>query len=312
MLSGPLFAEVSISGVDDISIDAWAGSTGDLVGTDTHCIRSCQGNCNSGNPRDYKVAAYTNGSTDGSGNFYLSHDSDGSADPMQVVFEWANPSAGNFTMTDFDTTGYQAPPNRAPGATTCGEAAAQNSISLRVPASELASATAGIYSETFALDVCSYFDFLWWEIEGDCTAEMDFLVEVPELIQITQLQDIDLGSWNATSDMQATRDFCVFRNGYGSFALTATGNNDSGGDFRVSSGANNIPYSLAFSQNAGWYAATPGNALGSNITGFTGESLRDCGGGSSHSLRVSVNETDLGTAQEGTYTDTVTVLVQPD
>lgn len=306
-------AEVSISGLDDITLDAWAGATSDLVGSDTYCTLSCSGGGSGCRwPRDYDVAAYTNGATDGSGNFYLDHDTNGAAPPLLVTFEWTNPAEGTFTMSDYDTTFYTAPPapGYAPGATSCAQTNSQNTITITLPASSLASAVAGTYSETFYIDACRQ------ENGVECLDPVNFVVNLPELIQITQLQDFDLGSWDASGDIQSTHNFCVFRNGYGGFSITATGDNDSGGSFRLGDDPISpvlfVPYTLEFSEGGAWYEADPSTALSSTTTGFSGDSTRNCGGGTSHSVRVTVDLADLGVAKLGAYSDTITLVVEAD
>lgn len=306
-------ADVSISGLDDITLDAWAGATDDLVGSDTYCTISCSGGWNDCRwPRDYDVAAYTDGATDGSGNFYLDHDTNGAAPPLLVTFEWTNPAEGTFTMSDYDTTSYTAPPapGYAPGATSCAQTNSQNTITITLPASSLASAVAGTYSETFYIDMCRQ------ENGFECVDPVNFIVDLPELIQITQLQDFDLGTWDASGDIQETNDFCVFRNGYGGFSVTATGDNDSGGNFRLGDDPISpvlfIPYTLEFSEGGAWYEADPNTALSSTTTGFSGDSTRNCGGGTSHSVRVTVGLADLGTSKLGSYSDTITLVVEAD
>ena len=301
-------ADVSISGLDDITINAWNGLSNDLEGTDTYCAISCSNNCNQ--PRHYDVAAYTSGPTDGAGNFYLVNTADGTT-TLRVTFEWINPVRGTFTMTNYNVTGYTAPPSSpfAPGATSCADPNSQNTIRIRIAAADLATALAGTYSGTLYIDLCRLSNS--GNSTFECVAPVNFTVTLPELTQLTQLQDFSLGNWVGVGNAQATDDFCVFRNGYGGFAITANGNNDSGGNFKVSSGTNTLPYSIEFSDGGAWYSAAPGSTLNAATTGFTGNSTRDCGGGTSHKMRVTLQQLDLGAAQAGAYSDTVTIRIEP-
>ena len=302
-----MFAEVSISGLDDITIDAWAGSSSDIEGSDTYCALSCSNSCRFNRARVYDVAAYTSGPTDGAGNFYLSHDS--SSATLPVTFEWTNPSQGTFEVKNYNSTFTTVPPYPyAPGATNCGQANSQNTITIRVKAADLASARAGTYSETFSIDMCR----LQNGFTAECASPVAFSVNLPELIQLTQMKDFDFDEWGGAGDLETTQNFCVFRNGSGGFSLQATGEHNSGGRFHLSNNTETIPYDVSFRGSGSWYSSTPGVSLSSAATNFKGNSTRDCGGGTSHSMRVTVDENELKGAVAGTYTDTITLLVQPD
>ena len=213
-------------------------------------------------------------------------------------------------MSNYYVTGYTAPPSSpyAPGATNCSQVNSQNTITIRVSQVHLASALAGTYSQTFSVDMC--------RLQGgspvECAAQVNFVVNLPELIQLTQLENFDFNTWAGIGSLQSSRDFCVFRNGHGGFSLNAVGSNDAAGRYAVSDGTNRIPYELEFREGGPWYTATPGNQLTSAATGFNGDGTRDCDGGTSHSIRVTMDENDLSAAQPGAYTDTLTILVQPD
>ena len=308
-VSTAIEADVSISGLDDITLNAWTGVSNNLQGSDTYCAISCNNSCNS--PRNYDVAAYTSGPTDGAGNFYLTHTGDGTT-TLRVSFDWTHPTRGTFTLTNYNVTGFTAPPNSpyAPGATSCADPNSQTTITIRVAEADLASALAGTYSGTLFIDLC--------RLNGnsnntvECVAPVNFTVTLPELTQITQLQDFLLGSWTGVGNAQGSDDFCVFRNGYGGFAITANGANDSGGAFQVRAGSNTVPYTIEFSDGGGtWHTVSPGATLNAATSGFVGQSTRNCGGGVSHSMRVTLQQNDLSAARAGDYSDTVTILVEP-
>lgn len=302
-------ADVSISGLDDITINAWSGVSNNLEGSDTYCTLSCNNNCR--RPRHYDVAAYTSGPTDGAGNFYLTHTGDGST-TLRVFLDWTNPVVGTFTLTNYSVTGYTAPPSSpfAPGATNCGDPNSQNTITMRVAEADLASALAGTYAGTLQIDVCRLNGSGTSTLE--CLVPVSFSVTLPELIQITQLQDFNLGVWSGLGAAQSSDDFCVFRNGYGGFSITAAGSNDAGGSFRLGSGSNFVPFSVEFGSGGAWHPVSPSTTLSSSLTGFAGDSTRNCGGGTTHSMRVTVQESDLNNADVGSYSDVITVLVQPE
>jgi hypothetical protein len=305
--AGQLFADVSISGINNVTINSWSGISNSLEGSDTYCVISCNGACNQ--PQTFDVAAYTSGPTDASGNFYLTHTGNGTT-TLRTAFEWTNPTRGTFTMTNYNVTGFTAPPSSpyAPGATSCAQANSQNRITIKIAEGDLATALAGTYSGVYSIDMCRVNN---GGNTVECVAPVGFTVTLPELIQITQLKNFMLTTWAGVGSVQRSEDFCVFRNGYGGFAITATGNNDAGGNFRLRSGSNTIPYSVQFNDGGAWHNAVPGSQLSNSVTGFTGVSRRNCGGSTSHTMRVTIQEMDLSAARSGDYTDTITILVEP-
>ncbi|TQV85134.1 hypothetical protein FKG94_02795 [Exilibacterium tricleocarpae] len=304
LVSAHSAAEVELSGLDDIAITAWAGATGNLVGSDTFCSRSCARGCERrGHRRNYDTAAYTNGVTDGAGNFYISN----GADNLLVYLDWTHPTAGTTRLTNYSVT--RRPTPRVPGAYSCTQDPnSQTSIAVTLPADQLAGASAGVYAETFRLDLCR-------RVQGglECTAEVSFSVNLPELVQVTNLNDVDLGTWNGQDDLQVSEEFCVFRNGKGGVAIRTNGGNDTATQFNLS-GPGTIPYTVEYSQGGGFFAAQPGVTISAAASGFAGESVRDCTnvGGTNTTVRISVSAGDIGTSAPGSYDDTVTIYVEPD
>lgn len=312
------YAEVSISGLENIRISAWAGTSGDLRGSDSYCALSYTQQCTgpwwnrrcTRTAQDYDVAAYTDGASDGAGNFYLQHSTSSSLLPVR--FEWINPQLGAFAMTNYLVTGETAPPTSpyAPGATGCSDLNAQNTIAIIVNAADIGSAPAGMYSETFRIDMCRLNG--GGNSSGDCVYPVAFSVELPDLIQITRLDDVAFGVWSGAGELQRVEQFCVFRNGASSFSLVATGSSDQNNSFHLQNGGSLLPYEIEVGDGTAWIPMTPGNLLSSGDTSFVGSSRRDCGGEDSHSLRMSILEADLRAASSGDYRDTVTVVVEPE
>ena len=301
------FARVRVSGLDDITVAAWAGISGDLVGSDTFCSISCRRGCNRpAHRRDYATVVRSYGASDSAGNFYIRS----GTSRLMVYLDWTHPVAGTTRMTDFNVTGRAGP--RVPGAYHCNrDANAQTAIDITLPAAQLAGARAGVYSETFMLNVCR---LRRDDRFAECTARVDFTVNLPELVQVSNLSDISLGVWNGVDNLQATEDFCLFRNGYGGVAIRSNGSHDAAGRFNLQGAGSSIPYTLEYSQGGGFFAAAPGEAIVAAVSGFVGDSSRDCSnvGGTNTAVRVSVNAADIGSRDPGEYGDTVTIYVEPD
>lgn len=305
LLGQHLHAEVSISGLNNITINSWVGTSGDLQGFDNYCVTSCGSGlfawlngCESAQPYDVMAS----GPINGSGEFVLTN-SQNSTQKLSVVLEWKNnPTASSIQLRN----NVRSP--SVPGAMNCGQADAQNSVTIRILQSSLSSATAGTYTGTFSIDMCRQ-KFL---IGNECHVPVSFSVTLPKLIQVTKLQNFTFGAWSGSGNVQAARNFCIFRNGSGGFSITASGSNNGGGQFRLSSGSSLIPYRIEFSGSGSWFEATPGSALTGSTTGFKGHSIRDCNGGTNHSMRVTIPAANLAAAPSGNYADTVTIYVQPE
>ncbi len=128
-------------------------------------------------------------------------------------------------------------------------------------------------------------------------------------VQITDVDDLDLGN-HATLAGPASDsdDVCIF-NSTGNYRVTVTSNN---GSFNLTSGGNLIPYTFEWAANGNPAAAVTYNTA---VTGLTGDSssLTCAGsGGTNASFGVTVAAADFNAAAPGTYTDTVTLFVEPE
>jgi len=126
-------------------------------------------------------------------------------------------------------------------------------------------------------------------------------------VQITNVDDIDLGTQgNLTATATQSDDVCVFSS-TGGYAITLTSTN---GSFHLKSGATttDIPYSVD------WTAGTTTTAVyATSITGLVGnQTAVDCNASTNASFAVSVTAADFNAADPGSYTDTLTLLVQPE
>lgn len=126
-------------------------------------------------------------------------------------------------------------------------------------------------------------------------------------VQITNLDDINLGAQgNLTATATQSDDVCVFSS-TGGYNITLTSAN---GTFELTdaSTTTNIPYTVD------WIAGTTTTAVyNTPITGLTGDSTAvDCNAGTNATFSVSVAAPDFNAADPGSYTDTLTMLVQPE
>lgn len=148
-------------------------------------------------------------------------------------------------------------------------------------------------------------------IGGTSEGTLNVSLTVNDRVLITGLDDIPLGAFDGTADLVGGSTFCVYRNGMGLYDLTVSSQNSSGTDFRAISGTNFIAYSVLVDDSAiagDGVAVTSGTAQ-TDLAGHG--SSTTCGGTDNASLQVTFTQGDLEAAASGTFTDVITLLVQP-
>ena len=141
-------------------------------------------------------------------------------------------------------------------------------------------------------------------VGGDSTGNVNVQVVVPSLIRITDLADIDLGSYTGDGlDMTGASPACVRRNSAGNYGIVATSTN---GSFALSGAvAGTVPYSVSW----GGSALTYNTSLGAQVadSGTLGACTPVAG-----KLSVTVTGASLDAAEPDTYTDTLILTVTPE
>ncbi len=138
--------------------------------------------------------------------------------------------------------------------------------------------------------------------------------------QITDISDMTLPSWSiGDGDVTLYSNICVYSS-TGSYKVTATGSG-AGNAFTLSSGGNDIPYSVTWNSNGTGALDNNGTPLGSNMqsTDFSNAATTtaDCnhGGAGNDTARVIINITDAdmtaAMASSTPYSGTITMLITP-
>lgn len=144
------------------------------------------------------------------------------------------------------------------------------------------------------------------------TGTTDITVTIPDRVQISDLDGIDLGTYSGSLDLSGTEDLCVYRNGTGSYKVQLDSANPGGAnEFRMKNGTDYIPYAVRFDDDSD---ASDGTLVvsGDEVSGLTGDSSSTtCGASDNAQLRVDVLEADLQAAPPASYLDTITLLVTP-
>ncbi|MEX2489796.1 MAG: hypothetical protein WD356_09770 [Pseudomonadales bacterium] len=132
-------------------------------------------------------------------------------------------------------------------------------------------------------------------------------LDVADRIQISNVEDIALGTYGGTGDLNENMSYCVYRNGGGDYELTLTTDQ---GVFEVADGTDTIPFAV---QVDGDNDASDGASIAYNTasTAFTGSNAGDCNGADNGAMYVNFSEANLQAAPTSTYQATVTLLVEP-
>ncbi len=147
------------------------------------------------------------------------------------------------------------------------------------------------------------------------TGTTDVQLVIPDLVRIYALSDIDLGTYSGMGTEAGNTEACIFRNGAGTYSVTATTNK---GDFRLSSGSGGTA-SEDIDFTAYWndVTGTTGRAALTYNTALTTQSGTNtasitCAGGTNANFSVEIADTDMQTKVPNTYTATVTIVIAPE
>lgn len=139
------------------------------------------------------------------------------------------------------------------------------------------------------------------------SASTHISLTIPKLVQITELQDIDLGEWSGSGDVQADQQLCVWSS-TGSYSLSGTSDNGAADQFRLArQDSQTLGYQVYWDDGNGFRELRNGQSL----TNLTAAQERACAGDKAvrPSLRVRVDGATLATAASGDYRDHLSLTV---
>lgn len=134
-------------------------------------------------------------------------------------------------------------------------------------------------------------------------------------VRITKLADVAFGTIaNLGADAVSSQSVCVYANtATNGYRITATGSG-SGGNFALTSGANQLDYEVQWNQAAGQTTGsqlTPNGPLTGQITSATQQTCNS-GPPTSASLIVLMRSSALLSATAGSYSGSLTLVVGPE
>jgi hypothetical protein len=133
---------------------------------------------------------------------------------------------------------------------------------------------------------------------------------IPEQFRISKMKDISLGSFSG-QDLSGSTDVCVYSNGPGAYQVRITG---STGGFKLENAdhSGQIPMNVGWHDAAGAAGAMPvSHGAASPMTSANTQSA-DCAQGANANLSVAVDRTAMASAAPGVYSNTLTVMIEPN
>lgn len=129
---------------------------------------------------------------------------------------------------------------------------------------------------------------------------------IPDLIKISDVNDLTLNYDTGTQQYQASDGVCVYRNGTGNYSITASSGNGTGSFVLNDGSGNTLPYSVSWN-GTNLTEGTNDDNGGSFYTGDT--TSASCGGGTNATVQAVVSEADAAAAPQATYDDTLSLMV---
>lgn len=170
---------------------------------------------------------------------------------------------------------------------------------------------AGDYSEALTASVRGGSD----TITTASSATINPTITIPEMIKISGLDTINLPNWTGSGPLSAESEFCVFSN-TPTYSVTLSTTNTSGNLFRLKENSSTefINYTVMFDDDldASDSGALSSGVLSSGYLGDLGLNIKDCTSGENASIYIEVTDSDLRSAFSGTYSDILTIVVEPN
>lgn len=301
--SSPALAFFGFEGTVPSSIDLGTWSGGTISTTATFCIASASGNNPNGSgstnalPYQFKLDV-------ASASAFEVEDSNGNTLSFTATFSDVLDNYGPETLNENSYSSFT--PDGQFKQCRSGD---NIELTIQFDAADFNGAPGGIYSAS--VDIRGQGGINGNESRTD-NFDISVTVNAPNSnVKVSSLDSIAFGTYGSTqtNNLSASEYFCIYSTASnGGYEITISSSNQVGGNFRLSSGSDFIPYTLYFSPAGTGSGTIPVSA--SSLSG-NGSSSVDCFGVNNATLTAEVLSTDIFMASAGTYTDTLTLLVTP-
>lgn len=286
------FARIGISGPTTITAPlSWAG--GDIVYSHDLCVLSTQEPNQSGNtPVPYQVT------TTSPATFVMTS----GANQIPFTAVWRD-LAGSVVHT--------LSPGAPSGdiftglASGCPPAVNNARLVISMPESSLLVAPPGNYTAVF---------MAWVESSGQgrprIRVTVNLSLTINGVVRISQLDPINLGTFDGINPLAGSDSLCVFRNFAGPYGVRVTGQGAAGA-FVLVNGASQVPVVVTWNDGAGAVTLAPGVLLSARSGAYILDP--DCAGGGANNATIGVSATaaNMGAATAaGVHSGVLTVMVE--
>ncbi len=303
-VSSAVQAGVAVTPLADYDFGVWSPGSGTLAASRDFCAVSVVGNGlvvgnNPNRMRPWGATLYDDSGASSAAVFRIEHAAGGSFIDLEVRLRdlrtGAEESLAPNVGTATDKTGDQL---------NCPNGGPNGRLSVRVLGSGLAAARAGSYEGQFTLEINGGPN----EQQTDATTFV-VRIDVPDLVRISNLNDIALGFYPGSGDMSGSDALCVYRNDpAGAYTVEASGQG-TGNAFVLAQNGTELPFAVDYSDGNGWHNLAAGGAP--LPAGNASSTSVDCGGATNASVRVRIQEAALADAEPGSYAGRLTLTVAP-
>ena len=144
---------------------------------------------------------------------------------------------------------------------------------------------------------------------------LNITITIPARVQISKLRDLQPPTFTGSGTRSDGADLCIYTNSTaGRYRVTALGSG-SGGAFKIKNQTTleELDYALNWNDQNGASGGAPISS-GTPLTNQTGADTNSttCSGGTNSNLQVTFSEQNLLAAKSGTYSGSVSIMVEPD
>jgi hypothetical protein len=145
------------------------------------------------------------------------------------------------------------------------------------------------------------------------TGSATISITIPTLVSITDVQNLNLGTFTGSGDLSADDSVCVYTNlPAATYKITASGNGDDSA-FTIKSVSDvTIPYEVYWNDQPSPGGTELTSGLASATQSGANTSSQTCDGdGNNANFRVRILEEHLAASPPAVYTGTLSLLVEP-
>jgi len=194
----------------------------------------------------------------------------------------------------------------------CTQNGPNSRVKVQINEQDINSVISGNYSGSFSISAIGGISGMAYD--PGITFNVFITIASVSEVMVSSLDGIDLGTYSGMGNISVTESFCVYSSSInGGYSITFSSlNQDANANFYLvdNTSSDAIGYSLSFIDSV---TSPPGQDVGTNPIMGAGDNVsQDCGGLDNATLAVNVSEADLSSVKSGTFSDSITLMVQPE